>query len=332
MAAIPDDPPLSRSRGRLLLSVAFACILVIAVLVAVARAWHGVGTSLRHLSLATLAEAELVVLAGLVAGLLAWRTILIDLGSEVSVPAAARIFFTGQLGKYLPGSVWPVLTQMQMGKAAGLDRTRVAVASTLSLAISLMTGLLVGLLAVGHAVHDGPRIAALCIVVISPLVVLVARPALVTQAVDRALRLVRRPPLGCSLSRRGVVVVLTWSIAVWVCHGAQAWILLRAFGASGRALPLFATGGFALATVVGVLVLVVPAGAGAREGALVALFSTVVAPSTATAFALVSRMVFTSADAIAAALASIAVRFSGDDESDGGTGGDLATDSPSGLR
>jgi uncharacterized membrane protein YbhN (UPF0104 family) len=106
---------------------------------------------------------------------------------------------------------------------------------------------------------------------------------------------------------------LAWSAGVWVADGVQAWLLLRALGASGRWLPLFATGGFALATVVGVLVLVMPAGAGAREGAIVALFSSVLAPSTATAFALVSRVLFTSADAIAAALAAISARLAGAD-------------------
>ena len=74
----------------------------------------------------------------LVAGLLAvagtwlieriWYSLLLGLGTSASPdhgdrePSAdaesldaAGVFFVSQLGKYLPGSVWPVLAQMQFG-------------------------------------------------------------------------------------------------------------------------------------------------------------------------------------------------------------------------
>jgi hypothetical protein len=40
------------------------------------------------------------------------------------VPGTARILFLGQLGKYLPGSVWPVLAQMELGKTYRVPRHR----------------------------------------------------------------------------------------------------------------------------------------------------------------------------------------------------------------
>ena len=51
--------------------------------------------------------------------------------------------FIGQLGKYIPGSVWPILTQMELGARANVPRSRSASASILTMILSLVTGLLV---------------------------------------------------------------------------------------------------------------------------------------------------------------------------------------------
>jgi hypothetical protein len=60
-----------------------------------------------HAALAKLAGydvagAALAVIAGLGCMLLAWRTLLADLGSPLPLPAAIRVMFVGQLGKYVP--------------------------------------------------------------------------------------------------------------------------------------------------------------------------------------------------------------------------------------
>ena len=44
-------------------------------------------------------------------------------GVTAAARAAARIMFIGQLGKYLPGSVWPILAQMELGNASGCHGT-----------------------------------------------------------------------------------------------------------------------------------------------------------------------------------------------------------------
>jgi hypothetical protein len=47
--------------------------------------------------------------------MLGWR-ILVPVGGLT----AARIFFLGQLGKYLPGRVWGVVTHVDLGRRAGV--------------------------------------------------------------------------------------------------------------------------------------------------------------------------------------------------------------------
>ena len=51
----------------------------------------------------------------------------------------------GQLGKYLPGSVWTVLVQADMASHLHVPRRRTGVASLVTIGLSVLTGLLVGL-------------------------------------------------------------------------------------------------------------------------------------------------------------------------------------------
>ena len=64
----------------------------------------------------------------------------------------------------------------------------------------------------------------------------------------------------------------------------------------------------ALAWLAGLVVVVAPAGAGAREGALVAVLATVMPTTAGLVVALLARLVVTSADLVLAGAAALAVR------------------------
>ena len=114
-----------------------------------------------------------------------------------------------------------------------------------------------------------------------------------------------RPLLG----RLSVPVVLAgWALGSWLCYGVQAYLLARGLGAEGGALLwLRCTGAFAAAFASGPLLLVVPAGAGVREAALLLLGSTVTAPRAAVV-AVVSRLLFVAGDLAWSGAAVVAER------------------------
>src|ERR1700744_5457357 len=78
---------------------------------AVADEWHGVHAALARIGLVTAAGALVCVLAAMMCAMQSWRALLASLGSPLPLRAAARVMFVGQLGKYVPGSIWPVLAQ-----------------------------------------------------------------------------------------------------------------------------------------------------------------------------------------------------------------------------
>src|SRR5215472_2318767 len=112
---------------------------------AIAAQWGQVSRSIDRMGPLTVALALASVLLGLLMSMQAWRALLAGLGSPLPVPGAARVVFLGQLGKYLPGSVWPVLAQMELGTTHRAPRHRSASASVIFMLLGLLTGLLIAL-------------------------------------------------------------------------------------------------------------------------------------------------------------------------------------------
>ncbi|WP_233508176.1 lysylphosphatidylglycerol synthase transmembrane domain-containing protein [Spongiactinospora gelatinilytica] len=277
---------------------------------AVAREWDSVVTGFSRLSWTSVLLSVVAVIAALGGGMLTWRALLADLGSPLPVRQAAKVFFVGQLGKYIPGSVWPVLAQMEMGRDLGVPRSRSAAAFFLTMPIQMAGGLLVAavtLLTAGPAAI-GPYAWALLLV---PVLAVLLEPRVINAVIGLGLRLLRREPLERALTRRGMLGALGWSLAGWAAYGLHLAVILGqsgATGVSGARLVAFATGAFALSWCLGIMTFVVPAGAGVRELAMVAVLSPVLPQGPAIAVALTSRIVLVAGDLLCAGTAALAAR------------------------
>ncbi|WP_327087399.1 flippase-like domain-containing protein [Nonomuraea sp. NBC_01738] len=262
---------------------------------AVARQWDAVVAGFAALSWPMLLASLVAVVAALLGAMLTWRTLLADLGSPLPPRQAAKVFFVGQLGKYIPGAVWPVIAQMEMGRELGVPRPRSAAAFFLMMPIQLATGLLVSLVTLGWDRYGW-------LLLFLPVLLVLLEPKVVNAVIGFGLRKLKREPLDRPLTRRGMLTALGWALAGWVCYGMHLYFIAPETG------PLFAVGAFALSWCLGILTFVVPAGAGVREVAMVAVLSPVMASGPAIAVALVSRIVIIMGDLICAGAAGIAAR------------------------
>ena len=111
-----------RILGSRRLRALFALLAVGLLVYAIVDQWPAVAPKFGQLSIAGLAGSSAAVLVGMFAMLKSWQVSLAGLGSSIRLPVASRVFFIGQIGKYVPGSVWPVVVQMEMGKDAGVPR------------------------------------------------------------------------------------------------------------------------------------------------------------------------------------------------------------------
>lgn len=238
----------------------------------------------------------LAVLAGLGASALVWRALLSDLGTTLTLRPALHVFFVGQLGKYLPGSVFAVAAQMELGRVHGASRSRVGTASLLFMGVLVAAGLLTASVVLPFTSPDALRDYAWVLLVL-PVGLLCLAPPVLSRLVACALRLLRRDPLERSLSLRGVGTALAWALVMWACYGVHLWLLVRPQQTPGSTdLALLATGAYALAWTAGFLFVVAPAGAGIRELALVATLAPVLDAPAALAVTVLSRVLMTLGD------------------------------------
>jgi uncharacterized membrane protein YbhN (UPF0104 family) len=285
----------ARSWPRRLLRYGFLLVALGFGAWAVARQWDAVVAGFARLSLPALAASLLAVVAALLGAMLTWRTLLADLGSPLRFRPAAKVFFVGQLGKYIPGAVWPMLAQMEMGRDLGVPRSRSAAAFFLMMPIQLATGLLVTLVTLGW-----DRFGWLLLLV--PLLLVLLEPKVINGVIGYGLRRLKREPLERPLTRRGMLTALAWALAGWAAYGVHLYFIAPQGGL------LFAVGAFALSWSLGIMTFIIPAGAGVREVAMVAVLAPVLDSGSAIAVALSSRIVIIAGDLICAGMAGIAAR------------------------
>lgn len=293
---------------RRLLRWALLAVLVAAIAFSVASQWTAVHRDLHRLALAPLLLAGVIGVASVAMTLPSWRAALSAFGGELPWRPASRVFYVGQLGKYIPGSVWPLLAQMELGRAYGLARTQIAAGGLLQLGLSVLVTAIVGLAAMPLAAslpvwETGLVVAAVVIGLV------VVQPQVLTRLLTLGLRIIRRPPLPRAVRGSSVAISAGWSALAALGLAAQAALLANAFGA-GITSSLLAGSALLLATALGVLVVPVPAGAGIREAALVLLLHGRLGTAEATALALVSRLLLAGADGLLAAIGALLGRHS----------------------
>lgn len=301
--AMPADAPRARARRGpgIWFKIGFLVVAAAAGVWYVVANWDETGPALRQIGWgAALASVPLVVGAG-VAGMLAWRRLLADLGHPLPLVPAGRVFYTSQLGKYLPGSVWTFVAQVELAKQLKVPRAVSFAVSVLAVVLSIAVGLGMAAILLPFGAGDALR-EFWWLWLILPVLVAVIHPAVTTWGINLLLRMLRRPPLDVRPTGRGMLAATGWQILSWCLMGLQCYILVRAAGAEGWSVLPLAVGGFTLAYCAGVLFVPAPAGVGVRELALGAALATALPAQAAAAVVLVSRLVLAVVDMGMAAL------------------------------
>ncbi|SDK26179.1 hypothetical protein SAMN05421874_106184 [Nonomuraea maritima] len=257
--------------------------------------WHETTAAVGAMSPWAVLGAFAAVLLGQFFMLVAWREILAGLGTRVPLRVAGRIMFVGQLGKYIPGAVWAYAAMMDLGRDHGSPPRRTFATISLGLVVNLGVAISVAAATLGslEAVRE-----AWYLVLLVPVIIVCLHPKVLAWGLNLALRVARKEPLESVLPGRTVAVAVAWTSLGWLVYGVHIWLL------AGQAdLYTVSTGAYAFAWATGILTVVVPAGVGVREGALVLVLGPIVGTPAALAVAIVSRLAFTLADAAAAGIA-----------------------------
>ncbi|NUO34357.1 MAG: hypothetical protein HOQ27_04720 [Dermatophilaceae bacterium] len=293
---------MTRQKLITVLRVGIAVITLAAVVYAVVRNWADMSVHLDKISWSTFAWSTLAAAAGTWLTMIGWKTLLRDLGSDLHLAPASGVYFVGQLGKYLPGSLWSVLVQADMASALKVPRRRTAVTGLLALGLALATGFLVGLPAAAYLLTRTSGGFDWWLLLGIPILVVLCVPRLLNALIAWTLKTLRREPLEHDLSGRAVLQAVALFVLVWVAFGVHTLLLARAVAGDGAHpdLTTAAMTGYALSVSLGMLTVILPAGLGAREGLLTLILSTAIPTPAAAAVAIMSRFIVTVVDVLAA--------------------------------
>jgi uncharacterized membrane protein YbhN (UPF0104 family) len=278
-------PSLSRQRIVRILAVAAALAAIVLCARLLLGEWSRVSDALRAASVAWLLVALALAGVAMVIIALGWARCIAAVGGRP--PDRATLvawYFAGELGKYLPGGIWPVVGRGELAHRGGVSR-QVAYASVM---LSL---------------------AALYGAAVLPLGILILHPRVSAWWRTVAERHLRRPIDLEVPDLRTVLVLVVQYLPAWVAVAGCTLAVAAALDTGGSWWRL------ALATVaawvVGFAAVPVPAGAGIREVVFVALSG--LPGGLAVAVAVTSRICFLLVDGVlgAAGSARIGLRGSG---------------------
>jgi hypothetical protein len=247
--------------------IAFGVAVVAFGVVFVASRWTKLRAALDAATPGWIVLAVAVAIVGQWAAMAGFRAILAAAGRWLPLLAVARVYFVSQLGKYLPGSVWPVVAVTEMCREWGISRRNAAAAGIVGLVYSIVVGATVGLVLVPiEAAGRTPTLWWLYALV--PVAIALLHPRALVPVLNATLRLIRRGPIDLVMRGRPQRHAIGWCLVSWLVLGLHCWLLCVALGAPAWSSLAPAIGGFALAYTAGTLFVIAPAGAGVREAVL----------------------------------------------------------------
>jgi uncharacterized membrane protein YbhN (UPF0104 family) len=262
-----------------------------------------VGDAFAQLNGITLIASLLLGLSAMTLIGYVWTRMLVTRGHHAPPRSAMAWYFAGQLGKYVPGGIWPIVGRAELAVRGGVPRPDAYAATGLSMVTTYLAAALA--ICIGSLLSwTYPVVGTLGL-----LVFLLGFLAFSnTKLRRRVLAILNRvSPRATALTEPRRLLVLTLThLPAWILMSLSTSVTASAFGADiGIAHMLFITSASWLA---GFVVVGVPGGIGVRESVFTALAGTALTPGVAVSLALASRVVFIAVDLVGALVANIIAR------------------------
>lgn len=311
MTAAPPTPAAGRSgarRASTAVGVALGLAALVFVVRSIAAEREQIADAFATADIGWLVLGAASAAAGMTAIALPWRRAIGLLGDDMPTGEVVSRYYLGEMGKYLPGGVWPILGRGELAVRWGVSRAAAYGSVLLSLlALYLAAALLVTVgLPVLLSGDDGT--GPVVVVLLLPLGLVALHPAVLGRVLAVGERLIRRPlDLPTPAWGASVGLVLRY-LPAWLAIGGATWAVARALDPSAPVLEIGVAA--VLSWIVGFVLIPVPGGVGVREAAFVAAAGSL-DPGIAAAVAITARVLFVAVDGVGALLGSAAMRRSG---------------------
>ncbi|MCD6290927.1 MAG: flippase-like domain-containing protein [Anaerolineae bacterium] len=229
-----------------------------------------------------------------------WRVCLRSLNGRLSYGRAALIWLTSNFVRYIPGNVWQFVGIAALAAEEGVP----AEATLTSLAVhQALSATAVGTLTAAYLAWSGHAEAVRIALAAGALLAVLFvgfRPGWVELGLNRVLRILHRPPLRITLTRRQMAAMLVGYWTAWVLAGLGFAAVVRALTSFPPALIPHLVATFIISYFIGYISLITPGGLGVREGAVVWLLGGWLPAPLPTIASLVGRVWLTLGEVVSA--------------------------------
>lgn len=292
-------------RTKLLITIFKWLMVIIAVFFlgkSIADQWQDVKDALGIVDIWRWVLAVLFACAAVTISGLQQLSLLRGLGYQVNVLEWLRVFFAAQLGKYVPGTAWAYVSQMELSRRKGISRKKSLYVMIVGAVLTVLVSFVIGGISIGQeTVSWLPRwiriLFGACGLAI--IVLLIFQPRKLVYLSKRLLSLFHFEFPG-DISKGSFRLPVAESAVASLFYGFHLMILGGALSPVDFDFFCASVGGYSTAWVIGFLAIIVPAGMGVREAILVAFLSPFMGAAGALTVAVLSRFLIIIAEAILA--------------------------------
>lgn len=262
-----------------------------------------VGDAFSQLNGVTLIASLLLGLCAMTLIGFLWTRMLVTRGHHAPPRSAMSWYFAGQLGKYVPGGIWPIVGRAELAVRGGVPRPDAYAATGLSMVTTYLAAALT--ICLGSLLSwTYPLVGILGLAAFAVGFLAFSNATLRTKVLTVLNRV--SPRASALTEPRRLLILTVTHLPAWILMSLSTSVTASAFGADiGIMHMLFITSASWLA---GFVVVGVPGGIGVRESVFTALAGTALTPGVAVSLALASRVVFIAVDLLGALVAHLFAR------------------------
>jgi uncharacterized membrane protein YbhN (UPF0104 family) len=267
---------------------------------ALVREWDQVRSSLEDASAAWIVLAAVLAGVGMTAIAVPWRRALRLLGADLDLGDVVARYYAGEIGKYVPGGIWPVVGRGELARRAGVAAVPAYSSVALSLAALYLAAMFFVVAGAPAMIGGGDPGRYLWVLALLPVGVAGLHHAVLERGRKLAERLLDRSVDVPIPQWRDSLALLAAYLPAWLAIGTATWAVARGLGQDAGWFDVAPAA--VLSWIVGFVLVPVPGGVGVREAAFVAASG--LDPGVAAAVAVVARVLFVVVDAGGAATGS----------------------------
>lgn len=268
----------------------------------IASEWDQIERSIRDADLRLMGAAVVVGAGGMGWIGFQWANVVDAIGGgRVRVRSIMRSYFIGQMGKYVPGGVWPVMGRAELLTRSGTARAVAYPSVGLSMATTYLAAVILAAGAAPFVLWSGDRTRAWILLAL-PAGAAALHPAILRRVAALGERVFSRGSPVTVPPWRVTLLLVVRHVPAWVLISGATYLIGRSLGFDpGLAAIAFAT---PLAWAAGLAAVPVPGGIGVREAVFVGLTAGSIGRPEAAAIAVTARLIFIAADLLTAAIAA----------------------------